>query len=64
MRPLFLAFILLVSFQFLLHRFKSQAEQRQPVFNKILKSTDYTFKLQMAEKYYLNKDYNHAQHPV
>ena len=30
-------------------------------FNKIMKSTDYTFKLQMAEKYYLNKDYNHAQ---
>lgn len=30
-------------------------------FNKIQKSTDYTFKLQMAEKYYLAKDYNHAQ---
>lgn len=30
-------------------------------FNKILKSTDYAFKLKMAEKYYLNKDYNHAQ---
>ena len=26
-----------------------------------MKSTDYKYKLQMAEKYYLNKDYNHAQ---
>jgi outer membrane protein assembly factor BamD len=30
-------------------------------FNKILKSTDYDYKLRMAEKYYINKDYNHAQ---
>jgi len=30
-------------------------------FAKIQKSTDYDFKLRMAEKYYINKDYNHAQ---
>ncbi len=30
-------------------------------FNKVLKSTDYDYKLRMAEKYYINKDYNHAQ---
>ena len=32
-----------------------------PSFNKIMKSTDYDYKLRMAEKYYINKDYNHAQ---
>ena len=26
-----------------------------------MKSTDYDYKLRMAEKYYINKDYNHAQ---
>jgi outer membrane protein assembly factor BamD len=30
-------------------------------FNKVLKSTDYDYKLRMAEKYYANKDYDHAQ---
>jgi outer membrane protein assembly factor BamD len=30
-------------------------------FNKALKSTDYEYKLRMAEKYYASKDYNHAQ---
>ncbi|HVY76136.1 MAG TPA: outer membrane protein assembly factor BamD [Puia sp.] len=30
-------------------------------FNKIMKSNDYDYKLKMADKYYLNKDYNHAQ---
>ena len=30
-------------------------------FSKALKSTDYEYKLKMAEKYYINKDYNHAQ---
>jgi len=30
-------------------------------FNKIQKSTDYDYKLRMAEKYYSKKDYNHAQ---
>ncbi len=30
-------------------------------FSKIMKSTDYDYKLKMAEKYYLKKDYNHAQ---
>jgi outer membrane protein assembly factor BamD len=41
--------------------FKASNKGQPNNFNKILKSTDYTFKLQMAEKYYLNKDYNHAQ---
>jgi outer membrane protein assembly factor BamD len=41
--------------------FKASDKGQPTNFNKILKSTDYTFKLQMAEKYYLNKDYNHAQ---
>jgi outer membrane protein assembly factor BamD len=41
--------------------FKASENGKPNNFNKILKSTDYTFKLQMAEKYYLNKDYNHAQ---
>src|SRR6516165_9593691 len=30
-------------------------------FSKALKSTDYEYKLKMADKYYVNKDYNHAQ---
>jgi outer membrane protein assembly factor BamD len=30
-------------------------------FSKVLKSTDYDYKLRMAEKYYINKDYDHAQ---
>jgi len=30
-------------------------------FNKAMKSTDYDYKLRMAEKYYSKKDYNHAQ---
>jgi len=30
-------------------------------FAKIQKSTDYDYKLRMAEKYYIKKDYNHAQ---
>jgi outer membrane protein assembly factor BamD len=30
-------------------------------FPKVLKSSDYDYKLRMAEKYYINKDYNHAQ---
>ena len=41
--------------------FKASEKGQPNNFNKILKSTDYVFKLQMAEKYYLNKDYNHAQ---
>ena len=59
MRPLFLVLIISAGL--------SSCSLFKPVsgpkmsFNKILKSTDYTFKLQMAEKYYLNKDYNHAQ---
>ena len=34
---------------------------KETSFSKIMKSTDYDYKLKMAEKYYLNKDYNHAQ---
>lgn len=30
-------------------------------FTKIQKSTDYDYKLRMAEQYYIKKDYNHAQ---
>lgn len=30
-------------------------------FTKVMKSKDYDYKLGMAEKYYLRKDYNHAQ---
>ncbi|HMH34423.1 MAG TPA: outer membrane protein assembly factor BamD [Puia sp.] len=30
-------------------------------FSKVMKSTDYDYKLKMAEKYYIKKDYNHAQ---
>jgi outer membrane protein assembly factor BamD len=30
-------------------------------FTKVQKSTDYDYKLRMAEKYYVKKDYNHAQ---
>jgi outer membrane protein assembly factor BamD len=30
-------------------------------FAKVQKSTDYDYKLRMAEKYYVKKDYNHAQ---
>ena len=30
-------------------------------FLKVQKSRDYDYKLRMAEKYYLKKDYNHAQ---
>jgi outer membrane protein assembly factor BamD len=41
--------------------FKASNKGMPNNFNKIQKSTDYTFKLQMAEKYYLNKDYDHAQ---
>jgi outer membrane protein assembly factor BamD len=59
MRPLFLAFALLSLFSSCSIFKKSSGPPTS--FNKILKSTDYTFKLQMAEKYYLNKDYDHAQ---
>ena len=30
-------------------------------FSKVLKSNDYDYKLRMADKYYADKDYNHAQ---
>src|SRR5450432_9793 len=60
MRLSILAFIFITAFSSC-SLFKSSKNGQPTNFNKILKSTDYTFKLQMAEKYYLNKDYNHAQ---
>ena len=30
-------------------------------FSKVLKSNDYDYKLRVADKYYADKDYNHAQ---
>jgi outer membrane protein assembly factor BamD len=30
-------------------------------FSKVLKSNDYEYKLRVADKYYADKDYNHAQ---
>jgi outer membrane protein assembly factor BamD len=63
MKPLFLTVIVLLSLSSCsLFKSSKKSDSGQPKsFNKILKSTDYNFKLQMAEKYYLNKDYNHAQ---
>jgi outer membrane protein assembly factor BamD len=60
MRLTILAFIFITAFSSC-SLFKSSKNGQPTNFNKILKSTDYAFKLQMAEKYYLNKDYNHAQ---
>jgi outer membrane protein assembly factor BamD len=59
MRPLFIAFILFAAFSSCSIFKKSSGHSTS--FNKILKSTDYAYKQQMAEKYYVNKDYNHAQ---
>ena len=59
MKPFLLIFIVLACLSSC-SLFKKQSGQPTS-FNKIQKSTDYTFKLKMAEKYYLNKDYNHAQ---
>jgi outer membrane protein assembly factor BamD len=30
-------------------------------FSKVMKSNDYDYKLRVADKYYADKDYNHAQ---
>lgn len=60
MKPYFLVFILLAALSSCSY-FKASDKGQPNNFNKILKSTDYAFKLKMAEKYYLNKDYNHAQ---
>ena len=59
MKRYFLAIILLAAFSSCSIFRKSGSQPTS--FNKISKSTDYVFKLKMAEKYYLNKDYNHAQ---
>jgi outer membrane protein assembly factor BamD len=60
MKPLFLVFVILTTLSSCSF-FKPSTKGQPTNFNKIFKSTDYNFKLQMAEKYYLNKDYNHAQ---
>jgi outer membrane protein assembly factor BamD len=60
MKPYFLAFILISALGSCSIFSKSNSDQPKS-FSKIQKSTDYAFKLKMAEKYYLNKDYNHAQ---
>ena len=35
--------------------------KKEGSFSKVMKSTDYDLKLKTAEKYYVKKDYNHAQ---
>jgi len=60
MKPLFLIIIVLLTFSSC-SLFNKSASDKPKSFNKIQKSTDYAFKLKMAEKYYLLKDYNHAQ---
>src|SRR5664279_5199081 len=60
MKPFYLVFFLFAALSSCSY-FKASNKGMPNNFNKIQKSTDYTYKLQMAEKYYLNKDYNHAQ---
>jgi outer membrane protein assembly factor BamD len=60
MKQLFFVLITVTAFSSCSY-FKASNKGVPNNFNKIQKSTDYTFKLQMAEKYYLAKDYNHAQ---
>jgi outer membrane protein assembly factor BamD len=60
MRPLLLVLIISAGLSSC-SLFKSSKGTSSMGFNKILKSTDYTLKLKAAEKYYLEKDYNHAQ---
>lgn len=60
MKPLFLAVILSVGLSSCFIVPKAW-RSKGAGFSKIMKSTDYDYKLKMAEKYYLNKDYNHAQ---
>jgi len=68
MRPLFVLFIAvttLASCSFYQKTMKSlglaKGSKGEKSFNKVMKSKDYDFKLRMAEKYYLRKDYNRAQ---
>jgi outer membrane protein assembly factor BamD len=60
MKPLLLAVIFAVSLSSC-SLWPKAWQSKDKSFSKILKSTDYDYKLKMAEKYYLNKDYNHAQ---
>ncbi len=53
--------LLLIVFGFSSCFIMPKAWRKGSGFAKIAKSTDYDYKLKMAEKYYLNKDYNHAQ---
>ena len=67
MKLFFLAFILLTTFsscswfEVPTGNKTDVRKEKNPSFSKVMKSTDYVYKLKMAEKYYLNKDYNHAQ---
>jgi outer membrane protein assembly factor BamD len=58
MRVLFISILAVVSFSSCSLFSKSGVKEN---FNKVMKSTDYDYKLRIAEKYYVNKDYNHAQ---
>lgn len=60
MKPLLLAVIFAVSLSSC-SLWPKAWQSKDKSFSKIMKSTDYDYKLKMAEKYYLNKDYNHAQ---
>jgi len=58
MRVLFVCIIAVISFSSC-SLFSSSGVKGN--FSKVLKSTDYDYKLRMAEKYYAAKDYNKAQ---
>ncbi len=59
MKPILLAIIVSVSLSscFILPK----SWRKGSGFAKVFKSKDYDYKLKMAEKYYVDKDYNHAQ---
>ncbi len=62
---LFLAVTTLASCSFYQKTMKSlglaKGSKGEKSFSKVMKSKDYDFKLRMAEKYYVRKDYNRAQ---
>ena len=41
--------------------FVKAANKDSTSFSKVLKSKDYDYQLRMADRYYVKKDYNHAQ---
>ncbi|HTQ66358.1 MAG TPA: outer membrane protein assembly factor BamD [Puia sp.] len=53
----FLVMVLFASCSLIPKSWRSNGES----FSKIQKSTDYDYKLRMADKYYIAKDYNHAE---